>query len=104
MNTGWKQKEHVSRTYSILFNQYVPVFRDQFDPFFLHVYFPWWGQSSFALGKKDKSKAKLLTAFVKLTDAIKSQVALDSDYCGHGRGSEHWWIACDVIKLTWDIV
>lgn len=85
MNAGQKQKEHVSRTYSVLFNQYVPVFRDQFDPFFYMFIF-----LSFALGKKENFNPKLLTAFVKLTDAIISQVALDSDYCGHRKGSECW--------------
>lgn len=88
MNAEQKEEEPVWRIYSVLlFNQCVPVFRDQFAPF-LCLCLPWWGQSSFALGKKKNSKAKLLTAFVKLTDAIKSQVALDSAYCGHWRGKQ----------------
>ena len=60
MNAGQEQKERVLRTYSVLpFNRYVPAFRDQFAPF-LRLCLPWWGQRSFALGKKENSKAKLL--------------------------------------------
>lgn len=60
--------------------------RDHFVPFLL-LWWPRWGQRSFVLGKKEKSKAKL-TAFVKLTDAVNWQVSLGSDYCGHQREND----------------
>lgn len=77
----------------------VSTFGDRFAAVWLFS-LPWWGGRNVALGTKENIKAKLLTAFVKLTDAVKSQVTLDSDYCGHREGKECWWGVWNVAELT----
>lgn len=58
--------------------------------------------SPFALGKKENWEGKLLTTFVKLTEAVKCQLALDGDLLGSSKRKKkcQWgYVKCSEIDL-----